>query len=103
MGESKTASVGNLSLNLDTFRVTVGGKTVEFTYSEFELLKLFMGELDRIIPYDTLARALWNTTGRTRQLNVMVFRLRSKIVESQPYRIETVRGRGYGLLKAREA
>jgi len=38
----------------------------------------------------------------TRHLNVLVHRLRSKLAGSYPYWIETVRGRGYGLLKARE-
>ena len=92
-------SAGNVSVNLASYRATVADEPVELTYLEFELLRLFVSQRDHILPYEELARALWGSTGRSerRHLGVVVCRLRAKLAASWPYRIETVRGRGYGL------
>jgi len=98
-------TLGNLSLNLDNFRVVVSDRVVDLTYSELELLHLFFSQPDRVIPYEELTRVLWSNDerGSIRHLNVLVPRLRNKLVGSDSYVIETVRGRGYGLLKSRAA
>ena len=97
-------SIGNLSVNLDNYRVAINGDIVDLTYHEIELLHLLMENAGRILSYETLARSIWGNAERvtTRHLNVLVHRLRTKLAGSNPYWIETVRGRGYGLLKARE-
>ena len=96
-------SISNLSLNLDNYRVSIGGDVIDLTYHEIELLHFFVENADRVVSYETLARAIWGNAERvsTRHLNVLVHRLRSKLAGSNPYWIETVRGRGYGLLKPR--
>ena len=78
---------------------------IGLTYHELELLRVFFDQYDRVIPYKEITERIWGTSERTalRHLNVLVHRLRTKIASSYPYVIETVRGRGYGLLKAREA
>jgi DNA-binding response OmpR family regulator len=95
-------SIGNLSVNLDNYRVAISGDIVDLTYHEIELLHLFMENADRILSYEFLAQSIWGNAERvtTRHLNVLVHRLRNKLAGSNPYWIETVRGRGYGLLKA---
>ena len=105
-GESQRDSVrvlGNLSLNLDNYRVGVGSEVVNLTFHELELLRIFFAQPDRVIAYEEITRQLWGDTerGTLRHLNVLVHRLRSKLGSSEPYSIETVRGRGYGLLKSR--
>jgi DNA-binding response OmpR family regulator len=97
-------SIGNLSVNLDNYRVAINGEIVDLTYHEIELLHLLMENADHILSYETLARSIWGNAERvtTRHLNVLVHRLRSKLSGCNPYWIETVRGRGYGLLKPRE-
>jgi DNA-binding response OmpR family regulator len=97
-------SLGNLSLNLENFRVAIGGELVDVTYHELELLRIFLDNPNRILSYESLARQIWGNAERltTRHLNVLVHRLRLKLTGSHPYVIETVRGRGYGLLKSRE-
>ena len=94
-------SAGNVSVDLASYRATVASEPVELTYSEFELLRLLVGRADRIIGYEELARTLWSSSGRRerRHLAVMVCRLRAKLAASWPHRIETVRGRGYGLMQ----
>jgi DNA-binding response OmpR family regulator len=93
-------SLGNLSLNLNTFEVTVGGEVVTVSYQEFELLTELMKNEDRIISHASLTALLWNETGKLpmRRLSVLMHRLRVKLAASKPYRLRTVRSRGYGLV-----
>ena len=93
-------SVGNIELDLSTFRVSVGAQPANLSYQEFEMLRYLAGFPDRVASFAALSSFLWGTQGQreNRRLNVLVCRLRSKLAESAPYRLETVRGRGYGLL-----
>jgi len=102
--EAEIITLGNLSLNLGNYRVTVDGLPVEVTYYEFELLRLLAAQHDRVVPYHSLSLSLWRGAGRSaiRHLNVITHRLRTKLAGSRPYVIETVRGRGYGLLTSRK-
>jgi two-component system, OmpR family, alkaline phosphatase synthesis response regulator PhoP len=92
--------LGNVNVDLATFKVTVGSNPANLTYQEFELLRYLADFRDRVVSFDVLSGLLWGSTGpkETRRLNVLVCRLRSKLRNSFPYRLETVRGRGYGLL-----
>jgi DNA-binding response OmpR family regulator len=94
---------GNVRVNLNTFGVLVKDTAVNLTFFEFELLHLLCREVDRIIHYDELCHALWQSIGRKerRRLSVAICRLRVKLEASWPYRVETVRGRGYGFIAAR--
>src|SRR5689334_13470894 len=100
--EQTVFSCGNLSVDLDSYRVTIGTDLVYLTYHETELLHVLMENADHVLAYDFIARAIWRNADSVtiRHLNVLVHRLRSKLAGSKPYWIETVRGRGYGLLKA---
>jgi len=93
-------SVGSIELDLSTFRVTVAGRPANLSYQEFEMLRYLAGFPDRVASFAALSSFLWGTQGQkeNRRLNVLVCRLRGKLAESAPYRLETVRGRGYGLL-----
>ncbi|MCI0777243.1 MAG: helix-turn-helix domain-containing protein [Chloroflexi bacterium] len=59
--------------------------------------------LDDGTSVDELALALWGSAGDRKRLRlgVLLCRLRAKLAASDPYRFETVRGRGYGLLAPR--
>jgi DNA-binding response OmpR family regulator len=94
--------LGNVALNPANYRVTVGGQRVDLTYHEFDLLRLLASQADRVVDFRELAQALWTAAGHReiRRLNVLAFRLRAKLAGSEPYRIETVRGRGYGFIRA---
>ena len=91
---------GNIVIDAGTYSVSVDGRPVDLTFYEFELLRQFCYEANRIIDHDVLCDVLWSSKGQKerRRLNVAVCRLRAKLTDSQPYRLETVRGRGYGLL-----
>ena len=92
---------GNVLVNPNTYKILVDGTAVELTFYEFELLYRLCLEPDRIISYDSLCQAVWSSRGRQerRRLSVTVCRLRAKLALSHPYRLETVRGRGYGLIE----
>ena len=98
--QTSDVTLGNLQLSIASYQATVGGVAVDFTFQEFEFLRRLVANPDRIIPFDTLAIDLWDHSGHReiRRLNVIAFRLRAKLALSYPYRLETVRGRGYGLL-----
>ena len=85
----------------------VANALIDLTFQEFELLRMFVSQPDSVILYDelALALALWGSVGeRTRlRLGVLLCRLRAKLAASHPYRFETVRGRGYGLLAPRRS
>lgn len=103
--QANVITLGNLTLNLSNFRLTMDGTPVALTFHELELLRLFFEQPDRVITYQALCEELWGESNHAsiRHLNVLVHRLRVKLPRAYPYAIETVRGRGYGLLKAHEA
>jgi two-component system response regulator VicR len=94
--------LGNVSVDLATYKASVAADPVNLTYQEFELLRYLADARDRVVSFDVLSGLLWGSTGprQHRRLNVLVCRLRNKLRNSFPYRLETVRGRGYGLLGA---
>ncbi len=97
--DATTLSAGNVRVDVARYQALVAGRPISLTYQEFELLRLLLGKPDRILSYDELMRGLWHGrgVGTRRRLGVVVCRLRAKLGGSEPYHIETVRGRGYGL------
>ena len=95
--------LGNLTLNVGSYRVYIDDTPVELSVLEFEVLSILVHQPDRIVPYSQLAGEVWNSSDRRhiRHLNVLVHRLRQKLAESRPFAIQTVRGRGYGLVRIR--
>ena len=98
-------SLGNLTIDLDTYRVSVDGADILLSPNEFDALRVFFASPNRVLPYKALTEAIWKAQGprEVRKLKVLIYRLRLKIADSFPYVIETVRGRGYGLLRSRLA
>jgi len=96
--------LGDLVINLSNYGVSVNDKEVGLTYYEFELIRRLGEEPDKIIDYDTLCEAVWSSTGRNekRRLTVAICRIRAKLSGLSLYHLDTVRGRGYGLLRRRD-
>jgi DNA-binding response OmpR family regulator len=93
-------SAGNLRVDVGMFRAFVGERPVELTYLEFELLRLLASKPGRILSYDEIVATIWhgNVADMRRRLGVVICRLRAKTSGLAPFRIQTVRGRGYGLV-----
>ena len=99
--EVTVLSVGNVALDVASYRAMVANQPTQLTYLEFELLRVLVNKANRIIAYEELTRTLWSSSGarERRRLAVMVCRLRAKLAASWPHKLETVRGRGYGLVQ----
>jgi two-component system copper resistance phosphate regulon response regulator CusR len=95
-------AVGDLDMQLITREVTRGGRRVELTVREFELLEYLLRHQGQVVSRETLARDVWKETARTTPLDnvidVHVARLRRKVDADQAARlIHTVRGVGFVL------
>jgi two-component system OmpR family response regulator len=91
---------GNMEIDFDTYRVRVAGAYIPLGLREFDTLAMLVAQPDHIISGNEITQELWQASGRrySRRLSVMIYRLRAKLHQSDPYSIESVRGRGYGLL-----
>ena len=89
-------SCGAVEMHSDKRLVTVGGRPVELTYKEFELLKLLLKNKGIVIPRDVIMERVWdsNFEGESRTIDVHVRTLRQKLGEGGAM-IKTVRNVGY--------
>ena len=88
--------VGGVVLDEEQHQVTVEGKEVVLTATEFRLLKLLMKRKGRVQSRDSLLSDVWNYESdiETRTVDTHVRRLREKL-GSCAGMIKTVRGVGY--------
>jgi DNA-binding response OmpR family regulator len=88
----------DLVLDLVTRRVTRGGKEIDLTPRQFDILAYLMKRCNEVISREMLARDVWRaeTATWTNVIEVQINRLRSKLaVPSRPQLVTTVRGKGY--------
>jgi DNA-binding response OmpR family regulator len=100
--DSPRLAAGDLDVDLISRKVTRGGRPVELTVREFELLVYLLRHQGQVVPRETLARDVWQETARTTPLDnvidVHIARLRRKVDADQPVKmIHTVRGVGFML------
>ena len=93
--ETKTI-LGDLSINLMNREVTLLGKPVELTKTEFDLLVYFAENPNNVLSRDQVLNKIWgfDYDGDTRIVDVHVFKLRSKL-EASLVHIKSIRGVGY--------
>ena len=91
----------NMVIDLTNCEVAVGGKAVELTFKEYELLKLLAANKGRVYTREDLLNKIWGYEyyGGDRTVDVHVRRLRSKIEGPTDTFIETVRNIGYRFKK----
>jgi two-component system, OmpR family, response regulator MprA len=98
-GEDAAAlTVGDLTLDPRTRKVTRGDRTLDLTKTEFDLLELLMLNAGVVLTRDTIYERIWGydfgTTSNS--LDVYIGYLRRKTEEAGESRlIDTVRGVGY--------
>jgi DNA-binding response OmpR family regulator len=102
VAESPRLGAADLEMDLVTRKVTRGGRPVELTVREFELLEFLMRYQSQVVSRETLARDVWKETARTTPLDnvidVHIARLRRKVDVDQTVKlIHTVRGVGFML------
>jgi heavy metal response regulator len=98
--EPTTLTVGDLSLDLLSRRVTRGGAMIELRPREFALLEYLMRNAGKVVSKTMILSHVWeyNFDPQTNIVDVLVSRLRDKI--DRPFEkkmLQTVRGVGYVL------
>ncbi len=102
VADAPRLTVGDLEMDLVTRTVVRGGRPVDLTVREFELLEYLMRYHGQVVSRETLARDVWKETARTTPLDnvidVHIARLRRKVDLDQAVKlIHTVRGVGFML------
>lgn len=88
---------GPLALNLDTYQARLGGKPMDLTYMEWELLTFLAQHPGKVFSRETLLSRVWGYEyyGGARTVDVHIRRLRAKLGEEHANLIQTVRSVGY--------
>jgi DNA-binding response OmpR family regulator len=88
---------GSLVLNLETYQAAVGGRPLDLTYMEYELLKFLATHPGKVFTRETLLSRVWGYEyyGGARTVDVHIRRLRAKLGEEHANLISTVRSVGY--------
>lgn len=96
-GGGSTIRLGPMTIDADTYRVTVAGRPLDLTFKEFEVLRFLAAHAGRVFTRPTLLREVWGYDfyGGTRTVDVHIRRLRAKLGPEHEDLIETVRGVGY--------
>jgi DNA-binding response OmpR family regulator len=95
-GES-VVRLGPVAINVESYQVTAGGRVLDLTFKEFELLRFLAQHRGRVFSRAKLLQEVWGYDfyGGTRTVDVHVRRLRAKLGPEHEHLIETVRGVGY--------
>ena len=95
--ERELISIGPLTINQESYEVTLDGEKIDLTFKEYELLKYLAIKPGRVFSRESLLHSVWEYDyyGGTRTVDVHIRRLRSKINNLKYNFIETVWNVGY--------
>ena len=92
-------TLGGLAIHYEDRRVTVAGREVELTATEYDLLRVLSVNAGRVVAYDTLLGLVWSERkeGGVNLVRNFVKKLRAKLGDDaqNPAWIFSVRGVGY--------
>ena len=95
--------LGELSIHYDQRQVSVAGRPVELTGTEYELLRVLSLNAGRVTTFDTLLRQVWGRRGGgdSEPVRTFVKKLRQKLGDdaAEPTYIFNERGIGYRMAK----
>lgn len=95
----KRVNFADISIDFERHEVSKGGKKIELTLKEFELLEILIKNKGRVMTRDFLLDKIWGYEyiGETRTVDVHIRHLRQKMEQDDknPKYIETIRGIGY--------
>ena len=93
-------SIGGVTLDKESYKVSVNGETADIPMKEFELLYKLGSSAGKTLARDDLIEEIWgyDFDGNERTLDVHINRLRERFPsEKCGFKITTVRGLGYRL------
>jgi DNA-binding response OmpR family regulator len=92
-------SSGELTINFDEHRVTVAGRIVELTPTEYRLLEILARHANRTVAVETLLAEVWGSqyVGEIEHVKHYIWAIRRKIEADpgDPKHLITERGYGY--------
>ena len=103
VGDSDSVlTVGDLTLDEDSHEVRRGGRTVQLTATEYELLRYLMRNPRRVLSKAQILDRVWNYDfgGQANVVELYISYLRKKIDAGREPMIHTMRGAGYVLKPA---
>lgn len=97
LDDENVIAIGNLRINTSEYSVYLNKEKMDFTYKEFELLRLLVENRGVVFSRKDLLGKIWGVEyiGGTRTVDVHIRRLRSKLGDEFNSIIETVRNVGY--------
>ena len=101
--EPQELKVGSIELDNSRHIVLAGGRQVELTFKEYELLRYLMINVEVVLSRDSIMRSVWGTDfeGESRTVDMHIKTLRQKLGEYGS-QIGTVRNVGYVLSASSE-
>jgi len=96
-GDDHVIRSGEVVVDDATYTASIGQRTLDLTFKEFELLKYLAQHPGRVFTRDQLLQEVWGYDyfGGTRTVDVHVRRLRAKLGPEHETLIGTVRNVGY--------
>jgi DNA-binding response OmpR family regulator len=95
-GSEEVLKIDELVIDIAGYEVRIGGRRIELTHQEFELLRFLAQHRGRVFSREALLERAWGYqyAGGTRTVDIHVRRVRSKLGATGAM-IETVRNVGY--------
>ena len=104
--QNESVKIGDLTIDTQGCRVTKGGKEIELTAREFEILDYMAENIGRVISRERLYETIWgeDSFGCDNTIMVHIRHLREKIEDNPgiPEYIITMKGLGYKLVNPYE-
>lgn len=100
VGKEEVIDCGNLKLDLKKLEVSIDGKVVVLSVLEFNLLKCFVQNKDRVMSRERILEAVWrDSVVSDRTVDTHIVSLRKKL-NGFDHSISTIYGAGYVLKKS---
>jgi two-component system OmpR family response regulator len=92
-------SLGDITLDEDSYEVLKAGQPVELSATEFKLLRYFLHNPGRVLSKTQILEHVWSYDfgGDANIVETYVSHLRRKVDTTQPRLLHTLRGMGYAL------
>ena len=86
----------DLVIDYEKRRVTVGGREVRLTVTEYELLRVLSVNAGRVMTYESLLRQIWGERDDTEPVRTFVKKLRGKLRDASASSTYIINERGVG-------
>ncbi|MEW6056839.1 MAG: response regulator transcription factor [Bdellovibrionota bacterium] len=100
LSQDEVLECGNLILYLNKFEATIDGNVITLSVLEFNLLKCFVQNKDRVLSRERILESVWrDSVVSDRTVDTHIVSLRKKLT-GFTYSLSTIYGAGYILKKA---